>query len=141
MGLPALLRERREPIAADLIRFYGIPLSQVRERVTLWEFVAMVVHLPRESATWAAEHPDAAAWGLSEQLLAEVADSLHWLQWAKTADGSKGRNRPKPIPRPGIKSDEREERRIGSDPIPLDELADWLAWSREVADVPTPDDE
>lgn len=115
-----------------MLRYYGIPLSQVREHVTLWEFAAMVTHLPRDSATWSAEYPDLAMWGLAEQLQAGMLDVLHWLQWAKTTDAEKNRNRPRPIPRPGVELDV-DEQHIGGDPVPLDELADWLAWDREVA--------
>lgn len=46
-------------------------------------------------------------WGLPEMLAADIADSLRWLMWAKTPDAPKGRNRPKPIPRPGVKGPER----------------------------------
>lgn len=35
-------------------------------------------------------------------LLAAIADALAWLQWAKTKDGRKNRNRPDPIERPGV---------------------------------------
>lgn len=37
-------------------------------------------------------------------LLALVADRLEVLIWQQTEDGSKGRNHPEPIPRPGVKS-------------------------------------
>lgn len=49
-------------------------------------------------------YPEAAGWTLTNQLLALIADVLRWLQWAKTKDGSKGRNQPEPISRPGVKS-------------------------------------
>ncbi|WP_126416353.1 DUF5361 domain-containing protein [Trueperella bialowiezensis] len=39
-------------------------------------------------------------WGWQEILLAQAVDVLHVLVWMQTADGRKGRNRPKPIPRP-----------------------------------------
>lgn len=34
---------------------------------------------------------------LETLLLASMADRLAWLQWAKTEDGKKNRNRPKPV--------------------------------------------
>lgn len=46
-------------------------------------------------------------WGLPEMLAADMVDSLRWLTWAKTKDAQKGRNPPKPVPRPGIKQPER----------------------------------
>lgn len=46
-------------------------------------------------------------WGLTEMLLADIVDSQRWQVWAKTKDGHKGRNRPKPVPRPGVPKPER----------------------------------
>ncbi|WP_216395533.1 DUF5361 domain-containing protein [Arcanobacterium phocae] len=48
-------------------------------------------------------------WQDTEYLLAVVIDQLNWLIWSKTADGQKGRNRPEPIPRPGVKPDQRTQ--------------------------------
>lgn len=57
---------------------------------------------------------DDSPWGLSEQLLADIADKLGIQIWFKTEDGQKGRNRPKPIKRPGVNPDEdRDVKRIG----------------------------
>lgn len=47
-------------------------------------------------------YPEKAGWTLTNQLLAMIADVLHWLQWAKTPDGVRGRNHPELIPRPGV---------------------------------------
>lgn len=63
-------------------------------------------------------------WQLPELLLADIADSLHWLVWAKTEAARKKRNMPKPIPRPGVPEPER----IGDAPVPIDEMNDFLGW-------------
>lgn len=86
--------------------------------------IAQAVRNPH-SALFAELNPDGAGWGRTEMLLADVADTLHWLQWAKTRDGSKNMNHPKPIQRPGIEKPER----IGTNPLPMDEMDDWLGWS------------
>lgn len=52
---------------------------------------------------------DASPWGLSEQLLADIADKLAIQIWFKTKDGQKGRNRPKPIKRPGVDPNEGQD--------------------------------
>lgn len=62
---------------------------------------AIVTHLPVESALIRVKEPERSRWGISEYLLAIIADSLRWLVWAKTPDAKRKRNRPKPIPRPG----------------------------------------
>ena len=122
-----LLTEHRGPLAADMVRYYSIPLSRVRERVTLWEFAAMAAHLPRGSSVWRAVNGEARAeWGLNEQLLAVMANALHWLQWAQTKDGERGRNRPVPILPPWEEDEAREVQRFGAEPVPLDELDAFL---------------
>ncbi|WP_311777842.1 DUF5361 domain-containing protein [Trueperella abortisuis] len=40
-------------------------------------------------------------WTVGDYLLAELVDVAHWLQWAKTEDGQKGRSFPARVPRPG----------------------------------------
>lgn len=47
-------------------------------------------------------HPDNAGWTRTNLLLAAIVDLLRWLQWSKTKDGRKNRNRPEPLPRPGV---------------------------------------
>lgn len=110
------------------MRHYRVPLSCVREHVTLWEFAAMAANLPvRDSAVYDAVDPEGVAWDLHAQLQAAAVDSLRWLQWAQTKDGEKNRNRPKPIPRPGVEAD-KDSRQIGSAPLPLSELDEFLGW-------------
>ncbi len=56
-------------------------------------------------------------------------DALRWLVWAKTKDGEKGRRRPEPLQRPGIKE---PESRIPKDVValPVDEVARRLKLPR-----------
>lgn len=63
-------------------------------------------------------------WGLQEMLLADIGDTLRWLQWAKTKDGQKNRNPPKQTPRPGVKAPER----IGDAPVSVAEMNKFLGW-------------
>ncbi|WP_052372591.1 DUF5361 domain-containing protein [Nocardia otitidiscaviarum] len=62
-------------------------------------------------------------WGLKEMLLADMVDSLRWLVWAKTKDAQKGRNRPKPVPRPGVAKPER----IG-EKASIADMNEFLGW-------------
>lgn len=81
--------------------------------------------LPESSAYWRTREPERSRWGFAEYLLASIADSLGWLVWSKTKDGSKGRNRPKPIPRPGDsqrKKDQAQGRFRGAVARPIDEV-------------------
>lgn len=63
-------------------------------------------------------------WQLNELLLADVADSLHWLVWAKTESARRKRGMPKPIPRPGIAQPER----IGDAPSSIADMNKFLGW-------------
>jgi hypothetical protein len=59
-------------------------------------------------------------WGLSEQLLAVIADALHAANWQRANAGRKHTTpKPQPIPRPGVK-DTRTRRR--GEVLPLDEV-------------------
>jgi hypothetical protein len=62
-------------------------------------------------------HPDKAGWSRTAMLLAEVADSLHWLMWAKTKAGQRGRNRPALIVRPGVGLQQRPGSRPKAAPL------------------------
>lgn len=46
-------------------------------------------------------------WTLEAHLLASQLDALNIMIWQKSKDGSKNRNRPKPIDRPGVKTSEK----------------------------------
>lgn len=56
----------------------------------------------RESAFWRAVDTDGEGlWGVSDYHLANVVDMLAVANWQRSGDGSKNRNRPKPVARPG----------------------------------------
>jgi len=67
--------------------------------------------------------PDPDKWTRVEQLLAFAVDVLRVLAWQQTKDGSKGRNKPRPIPRPGV--EDKATAQYGRDPIPADDFASW----------------
>lgn len=80
-------------------------------------------HSPPESALYKAMYPpdEDSLWGLPEMLLAEAADSLRWLVWAKTEDGQKNRNHPHPIPRPGVEPPTSTRRSGGTTTTSIDD--------------------
>lgn len=69
--------------------------------------------------------PEAAPWGLSELLLAVIADAALAGNWMQSKDGQKNRNRPKPIPRPGVMPDKKQ---FGGRAESMDSIRDWLGW-------------
>lgn len=103
----------------------GLRLRELgTERLSWRDLKIILTRMPPDRSALSAErHPEDAPWSLSEHLLAESVDSLRMLLWAKTKDGQKNRNRPKPIERPG-----RRPEKLGKAPLPVDEMCDWLGW-------------
>lgn len=56
--------------------------------------------------------PEALLWTPDRQLLAAIADRLSILVWQPTEDGRRGRNQPKPIPRPGVSRESTGDTRV-----------------------------
>lgn len=99
-GLLTLPAEQWQAIEADLLRC-GKTRSQLGTPDLPWSaVVAMVRHTSRGDALHREVHGDLARFAEVEYMLADVIDALNTLVWFKTKDGQKGRNRPKPYPRP-----------------------------------------
>jgi hypothetical protein len=123
-SLDILIEAHPLAIESDLID-RGLRLRQLGTNKLTWrDLHAIVAYLDERSALGRAIQGDAAPWQLPEMLLAAAVDRLTWLAWAKTKDGQKGRNVPKPIPRPGVEGPER----IGNQPVSLDDINEFLGW-------------
>ncbi|MFC4124938.1 DUF5361 domain-containing protein [Nocardia rhizosphaerae] len=112
-------------MAADLID-RGLRLRDLGTEALSWADLHAIVDTLQfrpESALYRTIVTDW-RWGLSEMLLADAVDSLRWLMWAKTKDGQRNRNRPKPVPRPGIAQPER----IGDKPVAISDMNEFLGW-------------
>lgn len=70
---------------------------------------------------------DDSDWTTANQLLAMIADHLAVANWFQTKDGEKGKNRPKQIPRPGVKEEEETTYGKGTT-MSMDEARAWLGW-------------
>lgn len=96
--------------------------------------IRFVKNLDHSSALVRAAYPEKAEqfrWFSGErtaELLAELIDCVNILTWnLQTVNTPKGRSRPKkpkPYPRPGAKQD-KGERVIGKDPIPVSKFDEW----------------
>lgn len=90
-----------DELEADFLRFFGrgprqFPTAQAAR-------LASVVIRQTESWALRALDEDWQWRRLEAHLAAMQADSLRWLQWAKTKDAQRGRAAPSPIPRPGTR--------------------------------------
>ncbi len=69
----------------------------------------------------------AGGWSKTDLLLATLIDDFRFYMWAKS--GGKAKNRPKPIPRPGV-VDESRKRMKDALLLPVDEVKRRLALPR-----------
>lgn len=108
----------------------GLHLDDLGESLSWRDLHVVAQQAPPESSAVhrALLGEEKQAWGLSEQLLAMVVDELRVLAWQNTKDATKGRNYPKPLPRPGVTQDEGVKVGSRADALPLDEMAAWLGW-------------
>lgn len=117
LGLLELLREHREEVEYLLIK-HGLRLRDCPSPGFNWRDLWVIVRHDPEIRDLVQPLEDR-GWGLAEQLSAMAVDSLAWLVWAKTKDAEKGRNKPKPIPRPGVVDDSAKQ--IGT-AAPVEEI-------------------
>ncbi|MFB7720738.1 DUF5361 domain-containing protein [Nocardia sp. NPDC056100] len=87
---------------------------------------AIVKFLPPDSALTRHMYAETSRWQLDQYLLADMADCLRWLVWSKSDDARHGRNRPEPIPRPGLESG-REKLGTATD---INQINEFLGWSQ-----------
>lgn len=127
LSLQAFCDEHQEAIAADLIRL-GLRLRNVGTPDFEWcDLRAIIASSDKTTALFRELHPKEWEWDLQTHLLADAVDLLHLLVWFKTKDGSKGRNRPKPYPRPGVEDVDSSKKVRKGDVITLDAARDLFA--------------
>ena len=72
------------------------------------------MYLPPGARVWA-ERGDNTAWSTESHLIAAAVDALEVGNWLRSEDGKRGRNRPKPLPRPvDIKAQRDKQARISA---------------------------
>lgn len=99
-----LIEDHSNPLEADLIR-QGMRLRDFPSERHNWRDLWVLVTLPMaDDKTYAATNPDEAGWDRTRMLLADIADSSNWLQWAKTKEAAEGGEPPARIVRPGVKA-------------------------------------
>lgn len=109
----------------------GFTLADVPGRVTWADLMAMVRRSPRTSALFQETFGEQALLSTTDHLLLDLYDLTAMLLWMQSADGQKGRNRPKPRKRPGAKDDTRSLADL--EPGALREPGEFSAGSAETA--------
>lgn len=97
VGLLDLIEEHGTALEYDLIAL-GLRLRYCPSEGFDWRDLKVVVsQADDKTKLWQSQNPKFAGWTVTDRLLAIIANGIRWLVWAKTKDGSKNRNRPKPI--------------------------------------------
>lgn len=120
--------EYGEALAYDVLT-HGLRLRDLGTPAFSWrDLLTIIRHQPHGCALERAIDPEAAMWGLPEQLLALIADVASLHLWADH-NRRKGQ-KPKPIERPGV-AGETETTVLGggASAVPVDEFDDWLEQS------------
>ena len=86
-------------LRADFQQYYTLDIDKLGVDYSIVHAADLAVMLPQSSRVMCRIDP-ANAWGWQEHLLADLVNRVRWLQWAKTTDGAKNRNHPKPIEAP-----------------------------------------
>lgn len=102
----------------------GYRAADVPSVVSWADLRDLVQWQPLDSALHRAMNPETAPWGLSEHLLAVVADAVIAGNWMQSRDGQKNRHRPKPIKRPGVEQDKK----YGGKAESMAAIREWLGW-------------
>lgn len=120
LSLQDLVYEHSEAIEFDLITL-GLRLRDCPSPEFNWRDLWVVCsRLGRDSELYKSMNPeDDTSWGVTDYLLAMVADNTASRLWQ--ASGGKGK-RPKPVPRPG------DIKKFKGDSLPVADMADWLGW-------------
>jgi len=114
--------ERELMTIGERLRYLGT------ERLTWSDLKVIITQAAPDSPIIREISPDAYTWTNTNQLLADIADSLHWLCWAKTKGAQKKppEGMPDRIKRPGIVEPQGEVYKY--DVMPQDDMLAWLGW-------------
>lgn len=119
-GLCWLLERHAEAIEFDLLAL-GLRLDDLGTDRLTWRDLLVVIHRSGPESALQVELNDGQPhWKVTDYLLAHIADLLAVANWQR--QGKKSAPKPKPLKRPGQKTDGQK---YGSDPIPVKDFDDW----------------
>lgn len=123
-GLLDLIDKHGKALEADLI-CAGLRLRNVGSPDFTWrDLLVFVQESSQDSALFRKMYPEQYQWDNQNMLLAGILDAMNIQIWMQTKDGKYGRNKPEPIPRPGIKPARRRTKGVA---VPIDQFKKRLA--------------
>lgn len=129
-GLCQLVDEHGGALEYDLMTRAGMTLDDVPARVTWPALRSFVTHLGPDSALYAEQNPDGAAWWQPWGRAAILADIYDAIAAFATGYATANRGRgpkpkpPKPYPRPW-RTAQDNGRQVGRGAVPVSEFDDW----------------
>lgn len=126
MTLIWMAHEHLSELSFDFKRFLSVDLDKALKKRSPRQLAQWAVAMPAEGSLNRAINPDW-RWGLNEQLLAGVYDSLSFLRWeaAKLAGAKPGKT-PEQLERPGVKPN-KDVTRVGQGEG-FETISEWDAW-------------
>lgn len=118
------MEEHAEAIEADLLSHYGVDLLDwYRGGLSSRRLRVLIEHLPAGSSFARAVHGEAAEWGLTDHLLATVADQLAVANWmfatVNRDEDAESLPYPEPIARPGSDTGPAEPKSEAASPAEI----------------------
>jgi hypothetical protein len=106
--------------------YLGMTLERAAHVFGWGELFNFSQHLPESSATYRALHADAYRYSSTLQqsaMLADLIDITTALVYSVNHMAGGHMKRPKPYPRPWV--DDKDEKKIGAEPIPISDFDEW----------------
>lgn len=124
-GLAGILKDHGKAIEFELIRL-GLRLAWLGTPALSWrDLLVIVEQLPPGSALHRSMDPEGSLWTVETHLLAGIFDVLAIANWQRA--GGAERDRPTPLPRPGLPEDPGTETWTGK-PVSIEEMNEKLGW-------------
>ena len=125
-------RETWEAVEVDLLH-KGFTFADVPDRVSWRALILMVRHSPRDSTVYRVVFGEQADWGVTDHLLATIADILNLILWL--TGNPKKTKQPKPLPRPG-QDPPKQEQTFGSAATAVRVEDFWGIWNQGMEPAP-----
>lgn len=108
---------------------YGRSIDDIGPDFSWADVVAICEATVPGSPLHRAVNPDDELWDHHSMLLADVVDAVRVLAWQNS--GGKKKDKPAPIPRPGVV--EKQKKQFGSQQMEITDMQEWLARKRRGA--------
>lgn len=131
IGLADFVEKHREAVERDLLTETGRDLDELGSTLSWSALNSFLSHIQLESALGAEMNPELVRWTTrlkTNEILADIYDQLSVVNARLYTIITKKRPRkPEPYERPGKK----EKKRIGSGPLPVNAMREWIESKRK----------